>query len=452
MGRKGAIRAELIAPTWTKETLKRKAERARVFKIPPLGLLNVAAVTPDDVEVVLTDENIEPVSFDKDPDLVGITVLTSAAPRAYEIAHRFRNMKIPVVLGGPHVTFLPEEAARHADAVVIGEAEGTWERLIHDFKEKGTKGLRKFYKNEVPPDLSKMPFPRLGLLKKGKYIVTRVLHVTRGCPYSCSFCSVSRFFGRKLRFRPIEKVAEFIGKNVGRSLSERLFVFLDDNIMANHNYAKRLFKALIPYNIIWMSQSTVNAAYNKELLQLAGKSGCKALFVGLETISEEALAEIGKSQNKISFYKEAIKRFHDHGIFVEGAFMFGFDGDDKGVFKRTVRFSNKIKLDGVQYSVITPLPGTDFYKKLESEERIIDRDWANYDCGHVVFQPRRMSPQELTMGFTWSYKKIYSLFSIFMRLTGMFRGSRWKYFLPLLIFNLGSKKTFSAQAKGSKNV
>lgn len=445
------LRVRLIAPAWTRETLKRAVRRAKVFNIPPLGLLNVAAVTPDDVEAVLTDENVEQLSFDKDADLVGITVMTtSAASRAYEIADRFRAMRIPVVLGGSHVSVLPQEAAEHADAVVIGEAEGVWERLIGDFKQKGAKGLRRFYKNETLPDLSEIPFPRWDLLKKGKYIVTKVLRVTRGCPYNCSFCSVTKLFGRRVRVRPIEKVAEFIGKNLGRPLSERVFVFLDDNITANRNYAKRLFEALIPFNLTWLSACTVNAAYDRELLELAGRSGCKALFVGLESIFEDALAEIGKSQNKVEFYKEAIKRFHEHGITVEGAFIFGFDSDDKGVFKRTVKFSNRVKLDGVQYSILTPLPGTDLYQKLESEGRLIDRDWANYDCAHVVFQPKRMSPQELAMGSAWSCKKIHSLFSIFTRLTGILKGGRWRYLLPLLIFNLGSRKAYFEHAEHLK--
>ena len=289
------MRVELIAPTWTKKIQKKRAKRAKVFKIPPLGLLNVAAVTPPDVEVSLTDENVEEVDFDKPVDLVGVTVMTSTAPRAYEIADEFRKRKIPVVLGGPHVSFMKEEAIQHADSVVIGEAEGAWERLIEDFKRGGRGSLKKFYENEKKPDLTKIPFPRWDLLKKDSYIVTKVLHVTRGCPYNCSFCSVSRLFGREIRYRPVDKVVDCIEKNIGESLGSRFFVFLDDNIMANRRYAKKLFQALIPYKIIWMSQASVNAAYDEELLSLAGKSGCKALFIGLETLSEESLNEIGLS-------------------------------------------------------------------------------------------------------------------------------------------------------------
>jgi len=442
---------ELICPTWRKKEEKKRAKRAKVFKIPPLGLLNVAAVTPDDVKVILTDENVEVIDFERKKDLVGITVMSSAAPRAYEIADTFRKKGVPVVLGGSHVSALPDEAIQHADSVVIGEAEGCWETLIEDFKRYGKKGLKKFYKNEEKPDLSQVPFPRWDILKEDKYIVKKVLHATRGCPYNCSFCSVTRLFGRKIRRRPVEKIVECIEKNVGKSLKDRFFVFLDDNIMGNRKYAKDLFKALIPYGIIWMSQASVNSAYDDELLALAAKSGCKALFVGFETISPEALKEIGKYQNKVDFYIEAIKRFHRNGIFVEGAFIFGFDTDTREVFEETVRFVNRAKLDGVQYTILTPLPGTPFYEKIEKEKRFIDRNWSNYGCGHVVFKPKNMTPEELQAGLHWAYKKTYSLPSIFTRLTGVFTGGRWKYAIPLLIFNLGYRKTCKRMAKEAWN-
>ena len=434
------MKVKLIAPTWTESVSKNRAKREKIFKIPPLGLLNVAAVTPPDVEVSLTDENVESINFDEDADLVGISVATSAAPRAYEIAGRFREKGIPVVLGGPHVSVVPEEGLQHADAVVIGEAEGVWERLIDDFRRGD---LKKIYKNDSLPDLSKIPFPRWDILKKEKYVVNKVLHLTRGCPYNCSFCSVTQLFGRRIRFRPVEKVVEFIKRNIGKGLSGRLFVFLDDNIMGNKSYARELFKALIPLKIIWMSQASVNAAYDNELLGLAAKSGCKALFVGFETVSEDALKEVGKRQNKVEFYEEAVKRFHRHGIFIHGAFIFGMDEHDGSIFKKTVEFINRVKLDSAQYSILTPLPGTRLHQKIEKEGRIIDRDWSNYDCGHVVFEPKKMSPAELDRGLAWAYVKTLSLPSIFRRLSGVFSGGRWKYTLPLFIFNLYYKKTCS---------
>jgi len=297
--------------------------------------------------------------------------------------------------------------------------------------------------NEKLPDLSKIPFPRWDILKKDKYIVDKVLHLTRGCPYNCSFCSVTQLFGRRIRSRPVEKVVDFIKAHKGKGLKERLFVFLDDNIMGNKKYAKQLFKALIPLKIIWMSQASVNAAYDEELLKLAGESGCKALFVGFESISKGALKEVGKSQNKVDFYKEAIKRFHKYGIFLHGAFIFGMDDHDENIFKRTVDFILKTKLDSAQFSILTPLPGTRFHQEVEAEGRIIDRDWSNYDCGHVVFKPKKMSPAQLDAGMAWAYVKTFSLPSIFKRLSGVFSGGRWKYTLLLFAFNLYYRKTCS---------
>ena len=435
------MKIELICPTWTEKVREKRAKRHKVFKYPPLGLLSVAAVTPPDVKVSLTDENVQTVDFNKDVDLVGISVMTSSAPRAYEIADEFRKKGVPVVLGGPHVTFMPEEAIQHADAVVLGEAEGIWEKLLEDFRKKGKKGLKKFYKAEKKPDLSKIPFPRWDILDKGKYIFYRMLHLTRGCPYSCSFCTVSRFFGRKMRFRPIDKVVEFIKKNIGENLTERVFGFLDDNIMGYRKYAKELFKALAPLKIIWFSQSSIDAAYDEELLQLAAKSGCKGLFVGLETLSQSGLDEVGKKQNKLSFYREAIKRFHDAGIFVEGAFMFGLDKDGKDVFEKTVKFVNSVKLDGVQYTILTPLPGSKLYEEMKREKRLIDRDWSNYDCGHPVFLPKNLTPEELYRGLAWAYKKTYSFASILFRSTGLLRGGRLRYLIPFLVFNLGYRSS-----------
>lgn len=431
------MRVELICPTWTKNVQQKRAKRHKVFRFPPVGLLNVAAVTPPHVEVALTDENVQVVDFDKNVDLVGISVMTSSAPRAYQIAGEYRKRGVPVVLGGPHVTFMPDEAIQHADAVVLGEAEGCWEQLLEDFREKDKQGLKRFYKVDEKPDLSQLPFPRWDILSRGKYIFYRMFHLTRGCPYNCSFCTVSRFFGRKMRFRPVDKVVEFIKENIGKSLGGRVFGFLDDNIMGHRSYAKKLFRSLAPLKIIWFSQSSIDAAYDRELLKLAAESGCKGLFVGLETLSQSGLDEVGKGQNKLSFYREAIRRFHEAGIFVEGAFMFGLDEDKKDVFERTARFTQRVKLDGVQYTILTPLPGSRFYRKTQQEQKLIDKDWSNYDCGHPVFLPKNLTPEQLYAGLAWAYKRTYSFTSILFRSMSLLRGGRLKYLLPFYVFNLG---------------
>jgi radical SAM superfamily enzyme YgiQ (UPF0313 family) len=439
----------LISPTWKKEVGIKRQGRHRVFKTPPHNLLVIAALTAKDIEIEIIDENIETIDFDKDVDLVGITTMTASSPRAYEIADRFRERGIPVVLGGIHATVLPEEAAQHADAVVIGEAEGSWEKLLQDLREGGKEALAKFYRNHERPDPSKIPIPKRGLIENKGYLLSRFLQLSRGCPFDCHFCSVTRFFGRKYRFRPIKKVIEEIKDMVGRPLRTRFLGFLDDNIVGNIAYARELFKALIPYNLLWIGQSSINIARHEDVLELAAASGCRGLFIGFESISEASLGEAHKAQNKIGFYEKAIKKIHQFGIAIEGAFIFGFDHDDKSVFKKTVKFIEKVKLDAIQFAILTPLPGTRLHEKLEKEGRIIDRNWSNYDLAHAVFQPKLMTPEELREGFDWSYQRIYSLSSILRRLTGLLRGGRWRYLGPVLILNLGYRRTFKEKSKGT---
>ncbi|RLE06547.1 B12-binding domain-containing radical SAM protein [Candidatus Aerophobetes bacterium] len=432
----------LISPTWKKKVANERLKRDRIFKFPPHSLLAVAALTPKDIEVGIIDENIEELDFNRKADLVGITTMTASSPRAYEIADEFRRKGIPVVIGGIHATALPEEAAQHADAVVIGEAEGCWERLLEDFKRKGKKGLAQFYRNFQLPDPSKIPIARRELLEGKGYLLSRFLQISRGCPFNCSFCSVSRFFGKKYRFRPVKNVIEEVKSIVGKSLKTRFLGFLDDNIVGSVSYAKELFKALIPYRVLWAGQSSINIARDDELLDLAARSGCKGLFIGFESVSEDSLGEANKLQNKIGFYEKAVKKIHQFGISIEGAFIFGFDHDDKSIFQRTVKFIERVKLDAVQFTVLTPLPGTKLYEKLEEEGRITDKDWSNYDFTHVVFRPKLMTPEELRQGLTWAYQRIYSLPSIFRRLTGSFSGGRWRYSGPILALNLAYRRTF----------
>jgi len=416
----------------------------RAFKIPPLTLSTIAALTKPSVDVSILDEHVEPIDFDVDADLVGITVMTSVAPRAYKIADEFRRRGAKVVLGGPHPSALPQEAIEHCDAVVIGEAEGTWEHVIEDF-EKGA--LKKFYSNGSLPSLVGLPMPRRDLYKKGAYYITNTLQITRGCPFNCSFCSVSNFFGKSYRHRPIDDVLKEI-----ESFNGKLFGFLDDNIIGNVSYSKELFDALAPYKIKWVGQSSFNIVRDEKLLKAAEKSGCSGLFIGFETISDDSLREIGKVQNNIGEFKEGIKRLHDHGILVLGAFIFGFDSDDKDVFKRTLDFAIESNLDLAQFSILTPLPGTKLHEKLLSEGRIFDRDWSKYDMGNVVFKPAQMTPEELKKGNGWAWKEFYSYGSIMKRILNMNFDllRRLLYFAPLLTLNFSFKRALDFEIKNSK--
>jgi radical SAM superfamily enzyme YgiQ (UPF0313 family) len=446
------MKITLISPSFMKVKTRSVGKLARFFKVPPMGLLNVAAVTPADIELTIIDEDFKDIDFDSAPDLVGISAMTATAPRAYEIASEFRRKGVPVVLGGPHPSLMYEEAREFADSVVIGEAEGAWEKLLEDFVKEGRSGLKPRYQNQSRPDLAAIPFPRRDLLKSmGNYAFTNLLHVSRGCPYNCSFCSVKHLLGSKPRHRPVSYIVEQVKAIRKDSLIGKVFIFLDDNIMVNNRYAKELFKELAALDIMWISQTSVNSTDDDELVELAGKSGCLALFIGLESISENSLEEVGKSQNKIDYYEQAVRKLHRQGIFVEGAFIFGFDSDRKDVFEKTVKFAEKLRLDGVQYSALTPLPGTDLYETIESENRFIDRDWSKYDCAQVVFRPLHMSPEELHAGLSWAYKRTYSFWGILRRISSALCDSRIRHFPHLVAFNIGYRSSYKHRFKNARN-
>ena len=375
--------------------------------VPPLGLGMVAALTPPDVEVSLTDENVAAIDFQEETDLVGITVLTITAQRAYEIADIFRARGIKVVLGGIHASFLPDEAGQHADAVVIGEAEETWPRLIADFK---TNKLQKRYKQGKRSPLNNLPIPRRDLFTKGAYLIKNTLAATRGCPYSCSFCSVSSFFGRTYRCRPVQDVV----KELDTFNGGKYFFFVDDNIIGSPKFAKELFRAMIPYKIKWFGQASVTIAKDDELLELAAASGCVGLLIGFESISPANLATVGKKINVVDEYQAVIKKIHSRGIGIHGFFITGLDEDKEDVFERTVRFAQKMKLESAGFAYPMPLPGTAFYDSLDKEGRIITREWSRY-ANEIVFEPKLMSRQVLQEGHAWASQEFFSLPSIWRR-------------------------------------
>lgn len=376
---------------------ERRTQKKRTSLFPPLGLLQVAGLTPPDVEVKLTDEAVEDIDFDCEADLVGISFNTASAVRAFQIAREFRKRGTKVVMGGAHPTMMPGECIQYADSVVIGEAECSWQKVLKDL-EKGQ--LQKFYRCEGFPSLENLPFPRRDLLNPNKYAVFWTIQTTRGCPYNCDFCSVTRFFGRTYRTRPIREVIREI-----EEINSKFLIFVDDNILGDPRYARELFKELIPLKKLWLSQGSINATRDEELIKLAAKAGCRGLFIGFESITEECLKEVGKRQNIVEEYRKCIKRLHSVGIAIIGAFIFGFDHDDKDVFKRTVDFVYKEKIDIPQFSILTPLPGTALYEKFEKEGRIFSKDWAKYTGNQCVFYPKNMTPEELEDGLRLAYKE-----------------------------------------------
>lgn len=389
---------------------------SRMAAFPPLGLLTVAGLTPTEHRIRLIDEAIEDIDFDSPADLVGITCNTPTSPRAYQIADQFKARGIPVILGGMHPSALPEEALEHADAVVIGEAENVWPKLLSDFE---TGRLRQIYKNDVFPPLGNFPFPRRDLLKREAYWIPNTVQTTRGCPNNCEFCSVTAFFGRTYRTRPVEEVIAEV-----ESLQGDLVVFVDDNIMAVPEYSTRLFEALIrsPKKIRWYGQAALTMMKHPELLVLAKRSGCRGLFIGLESIFPRILKKMGKPFNQPSLYQRAIDKLHSLGIRVIGAFVFG-EQDTPQTIAKTVKFTLRAKLDLVQYALATPLPGTRLWQRLVR----VEGDCSKYDGRHITFQ--HPYSQQLQEAFNWAYRKTYTYFSIVRRL--LTPKGDWPTFLAL---------------------
>ena len=401
------MKLDLIVPA-TQENLRKR----RKAICPPLGLAMVAALTPPEVEVSLTDENVTVIDFQKETDLVGITALTVTAPRAYEIADNFRARGVKVILGGIHPSILPEEASQHADAVVIGEAEGIWPNLIEDFK---ANKLQRVYRQRERPSLLNLPIPRRDLFAKGAYYATNTISTTRGCPYSCSFCSVTLFFGHTYRCRPVEEVL----KEIEILNQRKLIGFVDDNIVGNPKFAKELFRALIPYKIKWVAQASVTIARDDELLKLAAASGCIDLLIGFESLSAANLAAMGKKVNVVDEYENVIRKIHSYGIAIHGFFILGLDEDDEDVFKRTVHFAQKMRLESAQFAWPVPYPGTALYESLDKTGRIVTKDWSRYES-NLVFEPKLMSREMLQQRRDWVWREFYSLPSIWRRV-GMVR-------------------------------
>jgi len=427
------MKITLIAPAVVDET--KRGMQGRVFQLPPLALATVAATTPKHVDVEIVDEALKPINYECGADLVGITTLTRFAPHAYTIADRFREKGIKVVMGGMHPSALPDEAIKHCDSVVIGEAEGVWIQLINDFEKKQ---LKKYYHNKDFVDLSTICTPRRELYKKERYLFTHLIQTTRGCPFNCGFCSVTKFFGRTYRTRPVESVIEEI-----RDMKTKFVGFSDDNIFGNRIYARKLFSALKYEGVLWLSQASLNIADDPQLLRMAARSGCKGLFVGLESADCESLVQMNKGFLKPHKFKDAIKRLHDQGISVLGAFVLGNDNEDPSIFRRTLDFAKKIKIDLAQFAILTPYPGTAIYNRLIKENHIFNFDWTKYDAGNAVFKPLRMTADRLKEEVDKLWRDFYRFDEVIMRVLRLGRRIPIQV-LPLLLINFSFRKEIAA--------
>ena len=378
--------------------------------MPQLALFILQGLTPKEHQVTTVDEEAEEIDLEHDCDLVGISCMTANASRAYGLAAEFKKRGRTVVLGGVHPTLLPDEALRHGDAVVIGEAEGVWAELLEDHQ---SGRLKRTYHNPRP-DLSKyVPKDFAKITRRHLFGMVPIM-TSRGCPYHCDFCCVTDLFGKEIRHVPVGNVVRDIQESGAKH-----FMFLDDNIIGHPAYAKELFAALRPLRISWVGQSSISMLVkDEELLKLASESGCKGLFVGLESVKEAQMGSLRKSFNSVLGLELGLKKVRQAGIFVLASMIFGFDEDTKDVFDETVRFLIKNRIHSVAFNVLTPYPGTQTFRKMREENRLLTDDWKYYDHSTVVFQPKNMSPHELMVGKIGARKKFYSARSILQRLFG----------------------------------
>jgi radical SAM superfamily enzyme YgiQ (UPF0313 family) len=379
----------------------------KIFRMPNLTLPTLAALIPEeDWDIEIQDELVGPLDFDRDYDLVLITVTTAVAVRAYEAARRFRDRGAKVVLGGIHPSVLPEEAAQHADAVVIGEGELTLPRLLDDFR-RGQ--LATFYHMPHMVDRWDRRPPRWDLLPKG-YALRESLTATRGCHYRCTFCSIHLALGGGqygYRKTPPAAVAEIVEKFSGPWV-----MFWDDDLLSDPPYTKALCEALKPLKKKWMSQmSATYVAQHPEMLQLLAESGCAAMFMGLESLSQAALKSVQKP-NTAKRYEELIRRVHAHGIDIHAGFVCGLDHEDVSSFARTAEWVNRMGLCGALFRILTPYPGTRLFEQLRAEGRLLTTNWTYYSGEHVVYRPAKMTVEELYWGQKWIKRQFYAYRSI----------------------------------------
>jgi radical SAM superfamily enzyme YgiQ (UPF0313 family) len=405
------MKLKLIIPGWSRTSIW----KGFMFRFPYLSVTTLAALTPAGWDITIADENVSPLDFDEQVDLVGITALTPLAPRAYEIAAEFRKRGVKVVMGGFHATWLPEEAGRHVDTVVIGEAESVWKEILADFTDDR---MQRVYQGKKSEGISGVPVARRDLLDRSGYFFINTMQTTRGCPFDCEFCSVTAFYGHSYRMRPLDEVEKELHSLKGNA--NFLFI-VDDNIAGSPDYAKKLFRVFKKFRFKWLSQASVTFAENSELLRLAQESGCFGMFMGFESLSQDALNRLNKRFNKAEKYAELIKRIHDHGMGIQGSFIFGYDWDTRDTFEEVLEFVEKVRLDSVLFTILTPFPGTRVFERMKRDERLITEDWRLYDMAHAVFRPKNMEPEELETKFLEANRKFYSAGSMLKRLPALRR-------------------------------
>jgi radical SAM superfamily enzyme YgiQ (UPF0313 family) len=381
--------------------------QAKIFTNPEMTLPALAASIPNKHNIRILHENFEDIDYSKKYDLVGITCFTLFANQVYEIADKFKNLDIPVVLGGYHPSALPEEAKQHADCVVIGESEYVFPQLIDDFEKNK---LKPFYNAEItkPQDI---PLLRRDLLPYQTF--TDGIRITRGCPQQCSFCSITYFFKHTYRKRPIKNVIKEL-----KSLPRKYIYIHDANFTIDLDYTKEILQTIIKEKINkkWFANGNINIlGENEDFLKLARKSGCVGWTVGFESIKQQSLDNVKKSSNNVEKYSKWIKTIRKNGLAINGLFIFGFDQDTPDVFDKTIEALNRWEIDAAEFNILTPLPGTPLFDKMDKENRILTKNWSRYSQAEVVFQPKNMTPEELYKGTKKVVKEFHKLNNMMKR-------------------------------------
>jgi len=419
------MRIRLIAPRMSLRPVDSEFKRRMA---PPLSLLTVAALTPASHHVELCDENVQRVDPEAQADLVGITVNVDTSTRAYELAKAFRSRRIPVVLGGIHVSANPEEAMRHADAVCVGEAEGVWREILHDARTGRLKGI---YRSPRAAAGINTPPPRWDLIDPSAYLVTNVVCASRGCPHHCEFCyNSSAYASHTFSPRPMKSILADIA-----GLNSRQVLFIDDNLIGNLEWAWRLVRTLRDLDITWHGAVSANVGEHPDLLDMMRESGCRSLFIGFESVNGASLRDAHKHQNRVERYEALIDALHGRGIMVNASLVFGFDHDGPDVFERTVKWLTVNRVESMTAHILTPYPGTALFARFQKEGRIFDYSWEHYNTARVVFTPKRMTRDELQCGYLRAYRDFYSFSSILRRIPA--DDSNW---MPYFLFNLGYRK------------
>lgn len=396
---------------------------------PSLGLLTIANMLQDKHTIIYENENAAPINYDEKVDIVGISITVDIFPRAVEIAKKFQSKNIPVVAGGIHITANPEETAEYFDAISIGIAETTWYDIINDFEKGCLKKIYKHNTSDITP--SQIKSPAYNLIKEKNYLYSNIISTSRGCPFKCDFCYNSCDAYKNLYInRNIDDVINDI-----KLINKKHIMFIDDNLIGNPKWTMEFVKALKPLNVKWNAAVSLNIADMPELLDEMKASGCQSLFIGFESINESSISNVNKVQNNLEKYNYAVNEIHKRGIMINASFVFGLDGDDKSVFESTLKWVVDNKIETVTSHILTPYPGTHLYKEFLETGRIIDFDYSKYNTANVVFQPKKMTVDELQQGYLKIYKDIYSFKNIIKRTPKA--KSQW---IPYYLFNIFYRK------------